>query len=116
MKALDSLDASVPAASAAPQSTEPRTQSPTPTGGERRREQVTFWLYRGGERLIQAVPRRLSMPVAAAVGNLAYDLAGSKQRLIAENLSRPMRLRPMTRACATRRVARSATTRSTSST
>jgi len=93
MKALEGLDSPVPAASAAPESRDRRTQPPTAaTGGERRREQVTFWLYRGGERLIRAVPRRLSMPAAAAVGNLAYDLAGSKQRLIAENLSRPMRL------------------------
>jgi phosphatidylinositol dimannoside acyltransferase len=62
--------------------------------GERKREQLTFWLYRGGERLIGALPRGLSMPAAAAVGNIAYDLAGPKQRLIAENLSRPMRLPP----------------------
>ena len=94
MKALDSLDSSVPAASAAPMSAERRTQPPTATAGERKREQVTFWLYRNGERLIRAVPRRLSMPAAAAVGNVAYDLAGPKQRLIAENLSRPMRLPP----------------------
>ena len=94
MKALDSLDSSVPAASAAPESAERRTGPPTTTAGERKREQVTFWLYRNGERLIRAVPRRLSMPAAAAVGNVAYDLAGSKQRLIAENLSRPMRLPP----------------------
>ena len=94
MKALDSLDSSVPAASAAPASAERRTGPPTTTAGERKREQVTFWLYRNGERLIRAVPRRLSMPAAAAVGNVAYDLAGSKQRLIAENLSRPMRLPP----------------------
>jgi lauroyl/myristoyl acyltransferase len=95
MKALDSLDSSVPAASTAAPSRERRIQSPSAaTRGERRREQVTFWLYRGGERVIRAVPRRLSMPAAAAVGNLAYDLAGPKQRLIAENLSRPMRLPP----------------------
>ena len=61
-------------------------------GRERKREKLTFWLYRGGERLIGALPRGLSMPAAAAVGNVAYDLAGPKQRLIAENLSRPMRL------------------------
>jgi phosphatidylinositol dimannoside acyltransferase len=94
MKALDSLDSSLPAASAAPESTRRRTGPPTSTAGERKREQVTFWLYRNGERLIRAVPRRLSMPAAAAVGNVAYDLAGAKQRLIAENLSRPMRLPP----------------------
>ena len=59
---------------------------------ERNRERLTFWLYRAGERVIGAIPRPLTMPAAAAVGNLAYDLAGPKQRLIAENLSRPMRL------------------------
>ena len=92
MSALDRLDAAVPAA-AARERGEPRGQPPTaPTRGERKREQLTFWLYRGGERLIGAVPRRISMPAAAAVGNVAYDLAGSKQRLIAENLARPMRL------------------------
>jgi lauroyl/myristoyl acyltransferase len=65
-----------------------------PAPPERKREQLTFWLYRAGERLIGAVPRPISMPAAAAVGNLAYDLAGPKQRLIAENLARPMKLPP----------------------
>lgn len=70
----------------------PRSDGGASTAPERKREQLTFWLYRAGERLIQAVPRRLSMPAAAAVGNVAFDLAGPKQRLIAENLSRPMGL------------------------
>jgi lauroyl/myristoyl acyltransferase len=61
---------------------------------ERRRELVTFWLYRAGERVINALPRGLAMPAAAAVGNLAYDLAGSKRELICENLARPMGLPP----------------------
>ena len=61
---------------------------------ERTRERLTFWLYRGGERVMGAVPRPISMSAAAAVGNVAYDLAGPKQRLIAENLSRPMGLPP----------------------
>ena len=117
MSALDRLDSAVPASSAAQDNRERRGQPPTaPTRGERKREQLTFWLYRGGERLIGAVPRRISMPAAAAVGNVAYDLAGSKQRLIAENLARPMRLPRMTRASATPLAARSATTPSTSST
>ena len=59
---------------------------------ERLRERLTFWLYRGGERIISAIPRGLTMPAAAALGNVAYDLAGPKQQLIAENLSRPMRM------------------------
>jgi lauroyl/myristoyl acyltransferase len=93
MSALDRLESAVSASSAAAENKARSSQPPTtPSRGERRREQVTFWLYRGGERLIGALPRRISMPAAAAVGNVAYDLAGSKQRLIAENLSRPMRL------------------------
>jgi lauroyl/myristoyl acyltransferase len=34
------------------------------------------------------------LPAAAAVGNVAYDLAGSKRGLIRENLARPMGLPP----------------------
>jgi KDO2-lipid IV(A) lauroyltransferase len=67
---------------------------PTPPTTERRREIVTFWLYRVGERIINALPRGLVMPAAAAVGNLAYDLAGSKQELIHANLARPLGLEP----------------------
>ncbi|MBA2264146.1 MAG: lysophospholipid acyltransferase family protein [Chloroflexi bacterium] len=59
---------------------------------ERKRELITYWLYRAAERVINAVPRGLVMPAAAAVGNLAYDLAGSKQRLIHQNLAHPMGL------------------------
>jgi phosphatidylinositol dimannoside acyltransferase len=59
---------------------------------ERKRELVTYWLYRAAERLINAVPRPIAMPAAAAVGNVAYDAAGSKRRLIRENLARPMGL------------------------
>jgi KDO2-lipid IV(A) lauroyltransferase len=61
---------------------------------ERKRELLTFWLYRAAERLIGALPRALSMPAAGAVGNLIYDLAGPKRALIAANLSRPMGLPP----------------------
>ncbi len=61
---------------------------------ERKREVVTFWLYRAAERVINAMPRALAMPAAAAVGNVAYDLAEDKQRLIHANLARPMRLDP----------------------
>ncbi len=62
--------------------------------GERKRELVTFWLYRLAERVINAVPRGIVMPAAAAVGNIAYDLSGSKRKLIHANLARPMRLDP----------------------
>ena len=67
------------------------------TGGsmaERKRELVTFWLYRAAERVINALPRGVAMRAAAAVGNVAYDVAGDKQRLIHANLARPMKLAP----------------------
>ena len=59
---------------------------------ERKREVVTYWLYRAAERLINALPRGLTMPAAAAVGNVAFDLAGPKRDLIAANLAHPMGL------------------------
>ncbi len=59
---------------------------------ERRREKLTFWLYRVGERIINALPRGLVMPAAAAAGNVAYDVAGPKQALIHANLAHPMGL------------------------
>jgi KDO2-lipid IV(A) lauroyltransferase len=65
-----------------------------PAPRERTREKLTFWAYVAAERMIGALPRRLAMPAAAAVGNVAFDLAGSKRDLIAANLSRPMRLPP----------------------
>jgi phosphatidylinositol dimannoside acyltransferase len=59
---------------------------------ERKREVVTYWLYRAAERIINTLPRWLALPAAGAVGNLAYDLAGPKRDLIHANLSRPMGL------------------------
>ena len=61
---------------------------------ERKRELLTYWLYLAAERVINALPRRAVMPVAAAVGNLAYDLAGPKRQVIHENLAHPMGLDP----------------------
>ncbi|MBW3612305.1 MAG: lysophospholipid acyltransferase family protein [Chloroflexi bacterium] len=61
---------------------------------ERKRELVAYWLYRTAERLVSSLPRGLVLPAAAAVGNIAYDLAGPKRGLIRENLSRPMGLSP----------------------
>jgi KDO2-lipid IV(A) lauroyltransferase len=61
---------------------------------ERRRELLAYWGYRAGEIVMNALPRGLLMPAAAAVGNLAYDLAGAKRQLIRENLARPMGLSP----------------------
>jgi KDO2-lipid IV(A) lauroyltransferase len=57
---------------------------------ERRREQLAFWAYRAAERVISSLPRGVVLPIAAAVGNVAYDLAGDKQRVVRENLARPM--------------------------
>ncbi|MGH2445034.1 MAG: lysophospholipid acyltransferase family protein [Candidatus Limnocylindria bacterium] len=73
-----------------------RASAPAETGKamERKRELLTYWLYRGAERIISALPRGVVMPAAAAVGNIAYDLAGSKKDLIQANLARPMRLPP----------------------
>jgi KDO2-lipid IV(A) lauroyltransferase len=70
----------------------PAPAATQPAEGERKRELLTYWGYRLLERLINSVPRRLAMPAAAAVGNLAYDLAGAKRDLIQANLARPMRV------------------------
>ena len=59
---------------------------------ERKRELVTYWLYRAAERILSALPRGIVMPAAAAVGNIAYDLAGSKRQLVHDNLAHPMGL------------------------
>ncbi|HEX6128403.1 MAG TPA: lysophospholipid acyltransferase family protein [Candidatus Limnocylindria bacterium] len=58
--------------------------------GERKRELLAFWGYRAAEKLIASLPRGLVLPMAAAVGNVGYDLAGDKQRLVRENLARAM--------------------------
>lgn len=71
-----------------------RSRSPEGSSAERKRERLTYWLYLAGERIINALPRRLAMLGASAVGNVAYDLSGAKQQLIHENLARPMRLDP----------------------
>jgi lauroyl/myristoyl acyltransferase len=68
-----------------------RAGSETP---ERRREIVTYWLYRAGEWVINRLPRGFVLPAAAAVGSLGYALAGPKRALIRANLARPMRLQP----------------------
>ena len=65
-----------------PRSGRQRHGSPSPARDERTREVLTFWLYRVGERIINTLPRGLALAGAAAVGNLAYDLAGAKQDLI----------------------------------
>ena len=61
---------------------------------ERRRELFTYWGYLAAERAINFLPRWLILPAAAALGNVAFDLAGSKADVIRENLAHPMRRRP----------------------
>ena len=63
-----------------------------PHAGERTRERLTFWAYRAGETAIGALPRGVVLPVAAAAGNVAYDLAGDKQAVVRDNLGRAMGL------------------------
>jgi phosphatidylinositol dimannoside acyltransferase len=71
-----------------------RTARGAAVSTERKRELLTYWAYRAGEAVINALPRGLILPVAAAVGNVAYDLSGDKRRLVRENLARPMGLQP----------------------
>ena len=87
------MDASTPAPAPAPSPGSPARRVASPDS-ERKRELVAYWLYRAAERLINLVPRRLAMPAAAAVGNVAYDLAGPKRGLLHANLARPMGLDP----------------------
>jgi KDO2-lipid IV(A) lauroyltransferase len=68
-----------------------------PAVPERKRELLTYWAYRAAERMINALPRGFVLPMAAAVGNLAYDLAGSKRDLLHANLAHPMGLPPSDR-------------------
>ena len=90
------MDVTNPDAGPAPAGVRARREGPA--GTERKRELVAYWLYRAAERVINLVPRRLAMPASAAVGNVAYDLAGSKRELIHANLARPMGLDPDDRA------------------
>ena len=78
---------SVPAVARTPGAA-PRSVGPA----ERKRERLAYWLYLASERLINALPRRVVLPAAAAAGNLAYDLAGSKRQVIHENLAHPLGL------------------------
>ena len=63
-----------------------------PPARERKRERLTYWAYRTAERLIGVLPRGAVLPIAAAAGNAAYDLSGSKQALIHTNLGHAMDL------------------------
>ncbi len=66
----------------------------TPAVPERKRELLTYGAYRTAERLIGMLPRPLVLAIAAAAGNAAYDLAGSKRTLININLAQAMGLAP----------------------
>jgi KDO2-lipid IV(A) lauroyltransferase len=61
---------------------------------ERKRELLAFLAYRAAERVISALPRAVVLPAAAAVGNVAYDLAGAKRRVVQENLARALGRKP----------------------
>ena len=60
--------------------------------GERRREQLTYWAYRVGERVINLLPRWLVLPLAAAAGNGAHDITADKRGLVRENVSHVLHL------------------------
>ena len=47
---------------------------------ERKREVLTFWLYRAGERAISALPRGLVMPIAGAFGINIGTACGETRR------------------------------------
>ena len=62
------------------------------SSGERRREQLTYWAYRLGERIINLLPRWLILPLAAAAGNAAHDLTADKRGLVRENVAHVLHL------------------------
>jgi lauroyl/myristoyl acyltransferase len=64
------------------------------TSGERRREQLTYWAYRLGERVINLLPRSVVLPLAAAGGNAAHDLTADKRAVVRGNVAQVLRLPP----------------------
>ncbi|HEY8772104.1 MAG TPA: lysophospholipid acyltransferase family protein [Candidatus Limnocylindria bacterium] len=69
-------------------------ERPRDASGERRREQLTYWAYRLGERVINFLPRWLVLPLAAAAGNAAHDLTADKRALVRENVAHVLHLPP----------------------
>ena len=63
-----------------------------PAGSERTRERLAFWAYRAGETVLSALPRGVVLPISAAAGNVAYDLAGDKRTVVRQNLATAMGL------------------------
>ncbi|MGI8871280.1 MAG: lysophospholipid acyltransferase family protein [Candidatus Limnocylindria bacterium] len=59
--------------------------------GERLRERLIYWAYRAGERVLNTLPRSVTLPIAASAGNLAYDVAGPKRELLHANLAHALR-------------------------
>ena len=51
-----------------------------------------LWAYRARRVAHQLAAARLALPLAAAAGNVAFDVAGGKRAVVRANLSRPMRL------------------------
>jgi lauroyl/myristoyl acyltransferase len=62
------------------------------TSGERRREQLTYWAYRLGERVINLLPRSVVLPLAAAAGNAAHDLTADKRAVVRGNVAQVLSL------------------------
>lgn len=61
---------------------------------ERFRERLIYRAYLAGERVINALPRRLALIAASALGNVAYDLGGTKRGVVRDNLARAMGIDP----------------------
>jgi lauroyl/myristoyl acyltransferase len=62
------------------------------SSGERRREQLIYWAYRVGERIINLLPRWVVLPLASAAGNAAHDLTADKRGLVRQNVGHVLRL------------------------
>ena len=77
---------------AAPGGDGPTVRQHVSRPGERTLERAAYLGYRTAEVVIGALPRRLVLPVAAAAGNAAYDLAGSKADLIRANMAQVLGL------------------------
>ena len=67
-------------------------ERPRATAGERRREQLTYWAYRLGERVINFLPRWLVLPLATAAGNAAHDLTADKRAVVRGNVATVLHL------------------------
>ena len=67
-------------------------ERPRAAAGERRREALTYWAYRLGERIINFLPRWLVLPLAAAAGNAAHDLTGDKRSVVRANVAHALHL------------------------